>query len=38
MINGLMVKMNLKGKKGKYVFGNINICRIIKGMISLNEV
>nr|XP_034316493.1 uncharacterized protein LOC117685971 [Crassostrea gigas] len=30
MTNGLMAKMNLKGKKGKYAFGNTNICRIIK--------
>lgn len=37
MTNSLMAKMNLKGKKGKYVFGNTNICKIIKGMISLNE-
>lgn len=30
MTNGLMAKMSLKGKKGKYAFENTNICRIIK--------
>ncbi|XP_052709493.1 uncharacterized protein LOC128184164 isoform X2 [Crassostrea angulata] len=33
MTNGLMAKMNLKGKKGKYAFGNTNICRIIKDAV-----
>jgi hypothetical protein len=39
MSNGLMAKMNLKGEKNKFAFGDTTLCRIIVGkflfMLSL---
>jgi hypothetical protein len=34
MSNALMAKMNLKGKRNKFAFGDTTLCRIIVGKFN----